>query len=126
MIQRPLTARSSRSREDVLGYEIAQEQAAAFGRLGRALEGALAALAGHDRAQAERDREFAALASSVTATRARLVQDASFALWCFIVQSEACGLRDEGQIVRAYNVPGEVRNRIGAFGGGGAKALALR
>jgi len=50
-----MTLRSPRSRADpaqdgALGYEIAQEQAAALGRLGRALEAALAALAQHDRA----------------------------------------------------------------------------
>jgi len=39
---------SSKVRESALGYEIAQEQAAALGRLGRALEAALAALSEHD------------------------------------------------------------------------------
>jgi hypothetical protein len=118
MIFRPLAACSSKSREGALDYEIAQEQAAALGRVGRALEAALAALASYDRAQTERREDLAARASFGTAARARLVQDASYALWCFVIQREAFGLRDERQVVREYGVPGEVRNRMGAFGGG--------
>lgn len=88
-----------------LDYEIAQERASALGRLGRALEAALAALADHDAGHAERD-----------ATRAPLVQDASDALWCFLVQREACGLRDPRPVLRHYGVPGEVYARMGVFG----------
>jgi len=86
-----------------LDYEIAQEQASALGRLGRALESALAALAEHQ-------------ASPGDAIRARLVQAASDALWCFIVQREACGLRDPRPVIREYRVPAEVYARMGAFG----------
>lgn len=39
----------SASITDALDYEVAQEQAAALGRAGRALEAALAALSEHDR-----------------------------------------------------------------------------
>jgi hypothetical protein len=46
------------------------------------------------------------------------VQDASTALWCFIIQREACGLRDQRQIMRNYQVPREVQNRMGVFGTG--------
>lgn len=88
-----------------LDYEIAQERASALGRLGRALESALAALADYDTSDAAND-----------ATRARLVQDASDALWCFMVQREACGLRDPRPVLRHYSVPGEVYARMGAFG----------
>jgi hypothetical protein len=88
-----------------LDYEIAREQAAALGRLGRALEAALAALAEYERTNGERG-----------AARARLVQDASDALWCFIVQRETCGLRDPRPVIREYRVPVEVHNRMGAFG----------
>jgi hypothetical protein len=116
MTLRSLTACSSSSDADALDYEIAQEQAAALGRLGRALEAALAALAGYDRVQGEGREDLAALASSGTAVRARLVRDASYALWSFIIQREASGLRDERQIVRDYGVPGEVWSRMGAFG----------
>jgi len=85
-----------------LDYEIAQEQASALGRLGRALEAALAALSGHDANHPERD-----------SARARLVQDASDALWCFMVQREACGLRDPRPVIRDYRVPSEVYARMG-------------
>lgn len=88
-----------------LDYEIAQERASALGRLGRALEAALAALA-------EYDNDGAASA----ATRARLVQDASDALWCFMVQRESCGLRDPRPVLRHYGVPADVYARMGAFG----------
>jgi hypothetical protein len=89
-----------------LDYEIAQEQAAALGRMGRALEAALAALSEYERTHGQRD-----------AARAGLVQDASDALWCFIVQREACGLRDPRPVIRHYGVPAEVANRMGAFSG---------
>lgn len=88
-----------------LNYEIAQERAAALGRLGRALEAALSALADYQADRGERD-----------ATRTRLVQDASDALWCFIVQREACGLRNSRPVIRDYRVPAEVYARMGAFG----------
>ena len=88
-----------------LDYEIAQEQATALGRLGRALEAALAALTDYDRANPKRD-----------AMRKELVQDASDALWRFIVQREACGLRDPRPVIREYRVPAEVYARMGAFG----------
>jgi hypothetical protein len=109
-------ARSNPSAENVLHYEIVQEQAAALGRLGCALAAALAALSRFDRAQAEHRRDSVATAASGKALRARLVDDASYALWCFIIQREACGLRDEPQVVSTYGVPREVRNRMGAFG----------
>jgi hypothetical protein len=87
-----------------LDYEIAQEQASALGRLGRALEVALAALSLHEAAHPAGDSE-----------RARLVQDASEALWFFMVQREACGLRDPRPVIREYRVPTEVYARMGIF-----------
>ena len=87
-----------------LDYEIAQERAGALGRLGRALEAALAALSDYDSSHAERD-----------AVRAHLVADASEALWCFMVQREACGLRDPRPVIRDYRVPAEVYARMGVF-----------
>ncbi len=99
-------APSTSSRVVALDYEIAQEQAAALGRLGRALEAALAALVEHDRDHAEN-----------RAARAKLVQGAGDALWCFMVQREAVGLRDPRPVIRDYRVPAEVQNRMGVFGG---------
>lgn len=96
------SAAPGRQRVVALDYEIAQEQASALGRLGRMLEAALAALSEHDRAHPE-----------PAAGRGQLVADASYALWCFMVQREACGLRDPRPVLRDYRVPAEVHNRMG-------------
>jgi hypothetical protein len=103
-------APTSSSRVTALDYEIAQEQASALGRLGRALEAALEALTTYDRTGhgADADRR---------AERAKLVQDAGNALWCFVVQRESVGLRDPRPVMREYRVPVEVQNRMGVFGG---------
>lgn len=90
-----------------LDYEIAQEQASALGRLGRALETALAALSDYDSA--------GAAPAVPDAARAELVAAASEALWYFMVQREACGLRDQQPIIHAYRVPAEVHARMGVF-----------
>ncbi|HEY2137358.1 MAG TPA: DUF6665 family protein [Xanthobacteraceae bacterium] len=98
----------SKSPAGVLDYEIAQETASALGRHGRALEAALRALADFDLANpapGPQDRE----------ARAVLVAKAAHTLWLFIVQREACGMRDGGVVMRAYGVPAEVRDRMGAF-----------
>ncbi len=83
-----------------LELEFAQERASALGRLGRALEDALTALAHVDPAGAERKR---------------LVEEASLALWHFVVQREACGLRDLSAVLRNYRVPREVAVRMGVM-----------
>ena len=89
-----------------LDYEIAQEMASALGRMGRALERALNALAEFDAATSEP-------APRKRADRADLVASAADALWQFIVQREACGLRDTAAVVRMYRVPREVHARMG-------------
>jgi hypothetical protein len=101
--------------DNVLEYEIVQEQAAALGRLGRALEAALNALAAYDAVEGSSVNN-AAWPSRKDA-RAELVETAGYALWCFIVQREACGLRDQGTVIREYQVPAEVRNLMGVFPG---------
>jgi hypothetical protein len=58
---------------------------------------------------------IAAVLSRRRSARARLVQDAGDALWCFMVQREACGLRDPRPVLRDYRVPPEVQNRMGIF-----------
>lgn len=108
MTLRPAPASSSRV--VALDYEIAQEQASALGRSGRALESALAALAAYDRAERDDGAEH-------RAARAKLVQEAGDALWCFVVQRESIGLRDPRPVMREYRVPAEVQNRMGVFGG---------
>jgi hypothetical protein len=93
-----------------LDYELAQEKAATLGRLGRALEAALAAL-----------REFDTQSSEPTAerrtARRALVAEAGHALWLFVIQREALGLRDSRQLMRDSRVPVEVQHRMGAFPG---------
>jgi hypothetical protein len=42
------------------------------------------------------------------------VMEAGHALWMFVVQREACGLRDSRTVMRDYNVPGEVQQRMGS------------
>jgi hypothetical protein len=100
--------RLHRSSVDVLNYEIAEERAAALGRMGRALEAALARLrefdATHPRAGAP---------ASAQQARRTLVIEAGHALWMFVVQREACGLRDSRTVMRNYDVPGEVQQRMG-------------
>jgi len=105
MAVRPPQGNARKASVAALDYEIAQEQASALGRLGRALEAALAALADHDTAGLPGD-----------GTRKALVQQASEALWYFIVQREACGLRDPRPVIRDYRVPAEVYARMGARG----------
>jgi len=90
-----------------LDYEIAQEKASTLGRLGRALETALAALR-------EFDTQSHATSAADTQARGKLVTAASRALWHFVVQREALGLRDSRQVMRDYRVPTEVQNRMGA------------
>jgi hypothetical protein len=92
----------------VLGYEIAQETASALGRHGRALETALKDLAAFDAADPRDD-------ASDRSARAALIAAAARAFWQFIVQREACGLRDAGMVVRMYGVPAEVQHQMGAF-----------
>ena len=94
--------RRSTSITDALDYEVAQEQALALGRAGRALEAALTALSEHDGSGQTADE-----------TRRELVAEASEALWRFVIQRECCGLRDSRAVMRDYRVPQEVQNRMG-------------
>ncbi|MBR1088206.1 hypothetical protein JQ621_12095 [Bradyrhizobium manausense] len=91
---------------DILHYEIVQEQASALGRMGRALEQALAQLREFDAAHAETP-------ASLQQARRKLVMAAGQALWMFVVQREATGLRDSRHIMRTYNVPAEVQLCMG-------------
>jgi hypothetical protein len=104
-----------------LEHEFAQERAAALGRLGRALEAALCALRAFDRAHPSEGARSPS--REQRSLRAALVAQASFALWQFIVQREATGLRDARQVMRDYRVPLEVAAGMGAMP---AKAPQLR
>jgi hypothetical protein len=93
---------------DVLDYEVVQEQASALGRMGRALEEALAALLEFDAVHPRSDAP-----ASAREARQTLVAKAGHALWMFVVQREACGLRDSRTIMREYKVPAEVQQCMG-------------
>ena len=98
--------RLHRAPVDVLNYEIAQEKAVALGRMGRALEEALAKLREFDAAHPR-----SGAPASAQQARRTLVTEAGHALWMFVVQREACGLRDSRTVMRDYNVPGELSSR---------------
>lgn len=87
-----------------LDYEIAQEKAAALGRVGRRLEAALAALAAFDSASPP----------GPPSARDALVAEAAEALWLVAVQREALGLSSVAALLRDYAVPPEVAARMGA------------
>jgi Family of unknown function (DUF6665) len=103
--------RSQPCREPLAGleYDLVREQAATLGRVGRKLEAALAALTAFDSESAGEPNA----AGDKRARRAALVNTAGTALWHFIIQREACGLRDSRQVMRDYRVPGEVIARMG-------------
>jgi hypothetical protein len=82
-----------------LEYEVAEERASALGRLGARLEAALAALAACPQTS---DRKI----------RQELVEQAGYALWLFVVQREACGLRKLDHVIQVYRVPQEVVARM--------------
>ena len=91
---------------DLLATEILQEQASALGRLGRALEAALQTLRRFD-------VEHGVSQNVDKNRRTALVAEAGYALWLFVVQREACGLRDSRTVMRDYGVPPEVQVRMG-------------
>ena len=109
-------SRDLRPPVDILHYEIVQEQASALGRMGRTLEQALGRLREFDAAHA-----LPEVPASMQPARRKLVLEAGHALWMFVVQREACGLRDSRTVMREYNVPGEVQQCMGL-----APAASLR
>ena len=102
--------RSKQLPADVLADEFGREKASALGRLGRTLEAALAALAEFDAGHSHQS-----CAAEDRQLRVSLVAEASVALWHFVVQREACGLRDMRYVLRDYRVPQEVAARMGAL-----------
>ena len=104
-------ATAAQSPADLLEHEFAREMATALGRLGRALEAALDALADFDAAHPGCKADLAVDRSA----RAALVAEASLALWQFVVQREACGLRNMRQVLHDYRVPPEVAARMGVL-----------
>jgi hypothetical protein len=90
---------------DGVEYELAQEKAGALRRMGERLGAALQALRAFDAADDGGPR--------AAGERARLLAEAGEALWYYVVQREACGLRDAEQVMREWEVPREVQVRMG-------------
>jgi hypothetical protein len=88
---------------DVLQQEIREEQATTIGRLSRELEESLAALRDYDRKGIDR----------TVPERKRLVDAAGYALWNFVVQRDCAGMRFTEKFLRDFNVPAEVRAKMG-------------
>ncbi len=91
---------------DTLETEIFEEKAAALGRLTRGFEVALAAWRA-----AEADAK--AKEGESERRRAELFDKAAEALWLFVVQREACGLKNTEAVLREYHVPAALRLRMG-------------
>lgn len=85
---------------NVLDSEMLAEKASALGHHGRLVEKALAAL-----------RACPAEAAERPAIRAKAAQE----VWAFFVQRELCGLRDQREVIRFYDIPQEVLVRLGAI-----------
>jgi hypothetical protein len=84
---------------DVLKHEVAEEKAGALGRCGRLLEHALERFRSQGQAEALRERLLWDLVERVEA---------------FLIQREACGLRDSRNVLKFYGVPREALARVGA------------
>ena len=97
---------------DLLNHEIIQEKASALARLGRGLEAALKDLREFDAVH-----PYSGASCGKRQARRALVAAAGHALWMFVVQREACGLRDSRSLMRDYGVPLEVQERMGVFPG---------
>ena len=95
---RPLTAQPDRDGAlSDLAREMMAEQASNLGRLGRAVEAAVADLA----------------AASADQRPARL-DAAAQAVWRYFIQREVAGLRNHAPAIAEYGIPGAVLARLGA------------
>ncbi|CAA9301667.1 MAG: hypothetical protein AVDCRST_MAG68-500 [uncultured Gemmatimonadetes bacterium] len=92
----PLSRIAARNVESVQA-EIAQEKAASLARMATRLQDALNRLEAHDAPEG----------------RPALVAQAGEALWYYVIQREACGLRGMESILREFRVPREVQLRMG-------------
>ena len=101
-LPRDFSSQHRESNVDALNYELLQEAAATFARLGRRLERALEALAAFD-----------AGGGGAAEDREALVADAGEALSFYVVQREVMGLHDTEAVLREFGIPREVRMRMG-------------
>jgi hypothetical protein len=86
---------------DVLKHELAEEKAGALGRCAQLLERALARFRTHEADGGDPKRE-------------RLLWELAERVEAFVVQREACGLRDSRHALKFYGVPREAIARVGA------------
>ena len=89
---------------DVLKRELAEEKAGALGRSGRRLEHALELFRKHEANSTPRPGT----------QRERLLWDLAERVEAFIVQREACGLRDSRHVLKHFGIPREAIARVGA------------
>ena len=85
-----------------LEYELMAERAHALGRHGTAVEKAIAALKNAQGKPLD------------TIERERLLDDASEAVWGLFVHRETCGLRNDEEVIKDYDIPPQVMARLGA------------
>ena len=83
--------------------EVMAEKASSLGYHGRQVEKAMAALRAFDAAPGSAEE------------RLILVKAAARDVWKFFVQREACGMRDQRDAIRHYEIPQEVLVRLGAI-----------
>ncbi len=86
----------------VIEHELLAEKAAALGRLGARVEASLERLRVQGGAGVE------------AGVRQALLAEAADAVWCFFVQRELCGLKDQSDVIAHYAIPREVLVRLGA------------
>ncbi|PTM97414.1 DUF6665 family protein [Mycoplana dimorpha] len=85
---------------NVLEYELMAERADALGRHGLKVEKALERLRADD-------------VGNDPQRRNDMLDAAADAVWAFFIQREICGLRDQRDVVRRYDIPKEVLARVG-------------
>jgi hypothetical protein len=95
----PLSRIMARNVESVQ-TEIAQEKAAALSRTATRLSDALDRLRDHDAGRSPGDRPA-------------LLASAAEALWYYVIEREACGMRDVQPVLDHFRVPREVYLRMG-------------
>lgn len=83
--------------------EVMAEKASSLGYHGRQVEKAMAALRAFD------------VAPGTAEERLILIKAAARDVWKFFVQREACGMRDQRDAIRHYQIPQEVLVRLGAI-----------
>jgi hypothetical protein len=88
----------------VLDYELREQKAHTLGTLSGQVEQSLAALRAFDAGTLAPDRDN---------RRRALLDEAADRVWALMIQRELCGLRNWEAMVRDYNIPREVLNRVG-------------